>query len=215
MTALTESQHAGEFLVSEAPGRRSREEMTVILGQNLKAGAVLGQITIDPATITSAADAGNTGDGAMGAVTAGAGVQAGRYRLVIIETIAALGTFTVEDPNGVEIGQGNVGTAFSGEIAFTLADGAADFIAGDAFSIDVAVGSLKHTEMDPANTDGSAKAVAVLWGAVDATAADKKGVAIVRDAEINKTEVVFFTGATQPQKDTAFSELGEAGVIGR
>lgn len=215
MTTLTEGQHAGEFIVSEAPGRRSREKVTVISGQNLKAGAVLGQITIDPATITSTPDSGNTGDGAMGTVTAGAGVQAGRYRLVIIETITALGTFTVEDPNGVEIGQGDVAAAFSGEIAFTLADGAADFIAGDAFSIDVAAGSLKHTEMDPANTDGSAKAVAVLWGAVDATGADKTGAAIVRDAEINKTQVVFFTGATQPQKDTAFDELSKAGVIGR
>jgi len=212
---LTEGQHAGEFLVSEAPGRRSREEVAVITGQNLKAGAVLGQITIDPATITSTPDVGNTGDGAMGAVTAGTGVQVGRYRLVIIEPVAAAGEFILEDPSGVEIGQGTVAVAFTGEIDFTLADGAVDFAAGDGFSIDVAAGSLKYTEMDPTNTDGSGKAAAVLWDAVDATAADKKGAAIFRDAEVNKLDVVFFTGATQPQKDTAFDELAEVGIIGR
>lgn len=45
MTTLTEGYHAGEFIVSEANGTRSREVVTIIEGQNLVAGAVLGQIT--------------------------------------------------------------------------------------------------------------------------------------------------------------------------
>lgn len=43
--ALTETGHAGGFLLSEANGARSREKITVVSGQNLKAGAVVGKIT--------------------------------------------------------------------------------------------------------------------------------------------------------------------------
>lgn len=42
MTTLTESRHAGEFLVSEANGDRSRATGTLLSGQNLSAGTVLG-----------------------------------------------------------------------------------------------------------------------------------------------------------------------------
>ncbi len=45
MTTLTEGTHAGEFLVSEGNGWQSRDSIVVISGQNLAAGAVLGQIT--------------------------------------------------------------------------------------------------------------------------------------------------------------------------
>jgi hypothetical protein len=45
MTTLTEGRHAGEFILSEANGSRSRENVTVASGQDLAAGAVLGKIT--------------------------------------------------------------------------------------------------------------------------------------------------------------------------
>lgn len=45
MPSQTESKHAGEFLISEANGHRSREELTIVSGQNLKAGDVVGKIT--------------------------------------------------------------------------------------------------------------------------------------------------------------------------
>lgn len=83
------------------------------------------------------ADAGNTGDGVMTLAAVPAGAQVGTYRVVFVEPTANLGTFIVEDPSGVEIGTGVVGTAFSNQIAFTIADGATDFIAGDAISVAV------------------------------------------------------------------------------
>ena len=43
--ALTEGRHAGEFLLSEAAGKRSRENVTIVSGQDLGAGAVLGKIS--------------------------------------------------------------------------------------------------------------------------------------------------------------------------
>lgn len=45
MQPITEKGHAGGFLLSEANGSRSREEVTILEGQNLAAGAVLGRIT--------------------------------------------------------------------------------------------------------------------------------------------------------------------------
>lgn len=41
MTVYTEGRHAGEFLISEANGQRSRETVTVTSGQNLAAGAII------------------------------------------------------------------------------------------------------------------------------------------------------------------------------
>lgn len=41
MTVLTEGRHAGEFLISEANGQRSRETATVASGQDLPAGAIV------------------------------------------------------------------------------------------------------------------------------------------------------------------------------
>lgn len=45
MTTLTENNRNWEFLVSENNGNFSRESFTLISGQNLKAGTVLGKIS--------------------------------------------------------------------------------------------------------------------------------------------------------------------------
>lgn len=46
MTTLTETTHAGEFLVSEANGTLSREVVTIVSGSGvITAGMVLGKIT--------------------------------------------------------------------------------------------------------------------------------------------------------------------------
>lgn len=45
MTIFTEGKHAGEFIMSEGDGAISRENVTIVSGQTLHAGAVLGKIT--------------------------------------------------------------------------------------------------------------------------------------------------------------------------
>lgn len=45
MTIFTEGLHDGSFIMSEAAGKRSRENVVLVSGQNLKGGAVLGKIT--------------------------------------------------------------------------------------------------------------------------------------------------------------------------
>ncbi len=215
MTTLTEGRHAGEFLASEAGGTRSREVATILSGEDLAAGAVLGKVTKGAAS--SAADAGNTGDGTMGAVTVGAGAKPGAYTLTIIEPGTNAGDFVVEDPDGINVGAGDVASAFSGGgLSFTLADGATDFVAGDQFTITVAAGSGKYKEYDPTNTDGSETAVAVLYDNVDATGGDVTDAVIVaRDAEVVSAALQWFSGATANQKATGESELADAGIIAR
>ena len=102
MTVLTEGQHTGEFLVTEANGSLSRETVTVLSGQNLNAGHVLGKVAVG--TATGAAVSGNTGNGTIGTVSAGATAKAGVYTATCIDPAANAGTFTVEDPDGVHVG---------------------------------------------------------------------------------------------------------------
>lgn len=45
MTTLTETKHAGEHVVSLATGTRSQEQITVLSGQVLKVGHVVGKVT--------------------------------------------------------------------------------------------------------------------------------------------------------------------------
>ena len=47
MTVYTEGRHAAEFVLSEANGGRSRDNITVVSGAGVvKAGTVLGKITV-------------------------------------------------------------------------------------------------------------------------------------------------------------------------
>lgn len=45
MTTFTEALRAGEFIIAEGNGSISREAVTIVSGQNLVAGTVVGKIT--------------------------------------------------------------------------------------------------------------------------------------------------------------------------
>lgn len=92
------------------------------------------------ASATSAVFAGNTGNGAMGAVTVAAGCKVGAWKVVIVEPGTNVGAFIVFDPDGIMSPEGgDVASAYDNDsIAFTLADGSTDFVAGDGFTITVA-----------------------------------------------------------------------------
>ena len=212
MATKTETVRTGEFIQNEARGERSRDEITVKSGENLTAADVLAK-EVASATGTSAADAGNTGDGTMGAITVNADAKKGVYNLVIIEPAANAGAFSVEDPDGEVIGTGNVAAAFSdGGLAFTLADGAADFVAGDRFTITVTQVTFNWIVLP---NDASDEAAGILYADVDASAAAKQGVAIVRDAEVNGLIITWPAGISAADKDLAISQLAENGIIVR
>jgi hypothetical protein len=121
MPELIEGRHAGEFLVSEGNGRISRETITVLSGQTLSAGAVLGKVT-----------------------------ASGKYKVLA-----------------------------------------------------------------PAADDGSEVAAAILYGAVDASAGDAEGVAIVRLAEVNAAELVWPDAIEPAERATALGELALLSIIAR
>lgn len=98
-----------------------------------------GCIATQTLTASAAALGTNTGNGVMGAITVSIGAKKGDYVLTVVEPGSNVGTFIVIDPDGKQIGDGVVASAFSaGGLAFTLADGATDFVAGDSFTITVA-----------------------------------------------------------------------------
>lgn len=85
------------------------------------------------------ADGGNTGDGTLSLANPawGVDVQAGDYILTCISEAANLGTFSVVDPDGNQIGIATVDTLFTGELIFTIDDGTEDWDIGDIWTVTV------------------------------------------------------------------------------
>jgi len=214
-TVITEGRRTAEFLASEANGSLSREQVTLLSGQNLKAGSVLGQ-TLVGGVAAAVAAAGNVGNGAMGAIAVTGPAKNGTYMLTIVAAAANGGNFVLEGPDGVEIGAGKVAVAFAGGgLAFTLADGATDFAVGDTFSIKVSGGIAKYKQWNPANNDGSQVATAILYANVDASAADHPAVIIAREAEVNNFVLEYFAGAAPADKAAAAVHLAKRSIIVR
>jgi hypothetical protein len=137
---LTEGQHAGEYLIGERPDGGSRETITVLSGQNLKAGAVVGRVAYGIGRVSIPTVVG-TGDGTVSAVYAGPEVQVGNYVLTCTAAVAHGGVFSLTTPSGKALptltmtpGSGGATVYTSRHINFTITDGAADFIAGDVFT---------------------------------------------------------------------------------
>jgi hypothetical protein len=82
-------------------------------------------------------DAGNTGTGTItDTPTVAAGAKIGRYTVLLLAT-SATGAFSVTDPDGVVVGNGNIATEFTGGgLTFTWANGGTMTI-GDTAYIDV------------------------------------------------------------------------------
>ena len=217
---ITERNYGGEFLISGANRTRSRDNIVVAASQALNAGHVIGKVTTGVLSAIAAAQAGNVGNGVMGAVTVAAGTPVGRYQLRIIEPAANAGAFVVADALGAEVGHGVVAVAFAGGgLGFTLADGATDFIAGDGFDITVTAAAAaeanRYKAVAPAATDGTQIADAILWDAVTTGVGQTaKAAAVTRSAEVDRARLDF--GALDAgQIVTAVGQLAAKGIIVR
>lgn len=212
MTTITEGLRNGEFIVSEAKGHRSREQIVLLAGL-LAAGTVLGKTATSTATAAAVVGAGN---GAMSAVTTTPDALQGVYTVKITKAAANAGDFEVLDPRNEVAGLGTVGVAYAtGGLSFTLADGATDFAVGD--TIKITVGSLvtRYAQLAPTATDGTQYAAGVLLNAAGAPAATAPGVAFVRDCEVNGNIIVWPAGITVAQKALAIAQLEARRVIVR
>lgn len=222
MTVLTNRVRAGGFIQSESNLHRSRDQVTIKSGAGvLLAGTVLGKLAADGAfSAVFAARSGNTGNGVLtlaGPAT-GAGVKVGIYTVVCTAAVANSGKFRVEDPDGIEIGEAVVGSAFTNEVKFTIADGATDFVVSDGFDITVseAAASGKYVAAVDSATDGSQTGLAILFDDVDATAADVIAAVIARDAEVRASDLTFDASVSDDgKKATKYSQLATRGIIVR
>jgi hypothetical protein len=106
---------------------------------------LLGRSQVEAGAVTP--DGGNTGDGTVTgfAIAAGGPPREGSYNLECIAAVANGGTFKLEDPDGNLLANDLVMTAGAGAatvfivagMTFIITDGAADFIVGDKFTLDI------------------------------------------------------------------------------
>ena len=82
-----------------------------------------------------------TGDGTLTRASPAFSAEAkvGTYKVKCVTAASNGGVFDVIDPDGVREGQATVGVAYTGSVKFTIADGSADFIVGDYFTLAVTV----------------------------------------------------------------------------
>lgn len=94
-----------------------------------------------------------------------------------------------------------------------IASGAGKVIAGTVLGRITA--SKKLVPFDPAASDGSQTAVAVLYESCDATSADVRRTISARDTEIQGAVLVWKAGLNDSQKTAALASLAALGLIAR
>lgn len=211
MTVLTEAPRPGEAIISEADNYGSRDSITITESQTLLANQVIGKVVTAATVAAAAAVAGNTGNGAVtlaGTPFTGS-VQEGTYRL----NFTAPTKFNVFDPKGGLVGAGVVGTAFSNQLAFTVAAGGTAFAAGDGFTIAVSATTVRWGAYDPAATDGRAVPAGVIFDKVTTGAGTTaKATGFVRSLQLNGLKLQWLTGLNSTQKAAAIALLNASGA---
>nr|CRH06581.1 Conserved protein of unknown function. Putative phage protein GP19 [Candidatus Magnetococcus massalia] len=216
MPVFQEPQNLGDVLKFEAPNLYSRETVTILGGVStervLPVGTVIAIRT--KSEVAAAADAGNTGDGVISAVTLGSRAVPGAYSLTCITAGADSGTFQAVDPNGHRLPDVTVGVAYdTPHLKFTLSDGAADFVVGDHFTI-LVTGDGNVVAMDPAAVDGSADPIGIIAQHVSAPVGqDVPEVAILRHAILADHAVVWPESINETEKLEATEALEARGVL--
>ncbi|MEX3690816.1 head decoration protein [Paraburkholderia sp. BR14263] len=217
MMPLTEQWHDGGFLVSEANGHQSRDQVTLTGGMLTLAGTVLGQISATAApsaTVTPGAT--NTGNGAL---TVGTQPVAGETPAgIYTATFTGANTYDVSGPGGLLDRDQQVASNFDADgMVFSIAAGATPFVAGDTFTIAVAMPGTAGAwaPWNPAAADGSQVAAGVIFATKNATTGDCPALAITRNAEVNASELIWPPAATQAQIVAATAQLQKVGILAR
>lgn len=217
MSSQTEANRLNDILKFELQNNHSREVVTVLSGQDLAVGAVLGKVKLGTCPTTGTADAGNTGSGTCTGVTAGVKAKQGTYTLKCIIAAAGEGIFSVEDPDGYALPNAIAGVAYTNDqINFTINDGSPDYVVGDSFTIAIAAGSLSVRAINFDGVDGSQDAYGILTAACDATDGALSAVAIVRDAQVIEANLVWpvtSPAVSAEQKAAAMAQFKAMGIV--
>jgi hypothetical protein len=219
MQTFTEARHAGEFILSEEDGHLSRDNVLIGVSQTIVPGTILGAAPVVASETSSIIVGTNTGNGVAtlaNPATSQAAVD-GDYLLTCTAAAANAGTFSVQTPDGREIGPLTVAVAFNKEIKLTIADGSSDFVVGDSFKVRVGVespGDFIYGALNPTATDGTQNAAAVaIYGATTDGSTTVQIAAITRIAELIGPTLTWPAGITAAQKAEATLQLRKQNII--
>jgi hypothetical protein len=197
---------SGTKIVGQGTGRGGTGTYTVSASQTVASTTVTSHSAVAAAWASNAANTGTIGD-----VVVSAGAKPGTYKVAVIEPAADAGAFVVYDPDGAIVGSGNVAAAFSGGgLAFTVADGATNFVAGSGFDIVVGSGSGQYSAFDEDNSDGTEVPAGILYAPVDATDGPLPCVVHNWACDVNSDELTWPTGITVGEKATAIAYMASA-----
>lgn len=126
-----------------------------------------------------------------------------------VEWDTDLSRFSVIDPEGVRLADGFVGTAYEGDIEFTIVEGSTHSALSDLFTVTVPAGSGKFKKANSANVDGSQEVDCILCEDVDATLAAVVTSAYI-EGEFNENAMTFGGADTA---DTHREALRLKGII--
>jgi len=188
-----------------------QRKITLLDGQNLTRGAVLGRAAVELEASVAAKAGGNTGGGSLtvdATNPVGVGAKPGVYTArCILAPGSNGGTFEIRDPDGNVIGSNVlVGATFDNDIKFVIADVGTDFALGDGFDITVDAVD-KYALSLAAAVDGSQVPVAILAIDCDASESDKSTTAFF-SGEFNAAKCTIGTGHTAASVESAFRKAG-------
>lgn len=186
MSALYSNPPLADFILSEAPGQRSRDNIMVVqTGTAVPSGTVL---TVKSAGVAEyALDDSATGNSTVGAITVGAAALDGVYKVTFTTATA----FGVKDPNGTTVGTGVLGTAFStGGLTFTLTAGATAHVAKDFANLEVTTATYTYGPATGVETQS-----AVLYSALPAQTGNFEAVGFTGDCEVKRSALIGLTAA--------------------
>lgn len=188
-TALYSNPPLADFVLAEASGQRSRDNVHVRQsGAEVKSGTLLVQDTVG--SVTFAMDEDATGNPTISATSASALATEGLYTIQFTSATA----FVVKDPNGVQVGAaGALGTAFSaGGLGFTLTAGTTAAVAGDSATLLVVPADDNYLAYT-----GTGTAVAILYSHLPAATGLTPAVAFTGDCEVKRSALTGLTAAAE------------------
>lgn len=203
MPVTEESKYIGDVLKNELPSFLSRDNITVLSGEVISLGQVLGK---DYKAITNLAQ--DTGTGiSQSDVSLGPNAKKGDY------VIHGTGTDTgyIMDPDGYRVddfsaipGGGEHISIDSGTVA-----------SGDQYTVTVGDGSGKFVALDLTAVNGAHEAHGVALGEYDASEGDLPGVMAARTCGVVESGLVWPDSITTEQKENALAELKRLGIVER
>ena len=195
-TVLSESNNLSDVLKFEMENNHSRKIETILSGEDVAMGEVVGKVTIGSVPTTGTAGT-NTGANTVTSVTGGSKTKVGVYKLTCIVAIASGGVYTVRDPDGEALPNAVVGTAYVNDaINFTINDAGTDAAVGDTYTITVPEGSgkLKPLTLDAIN--GTQDAYGIMLYPVDTTDTTQRSVAYTSGGTLPITPGMNLEGAS-------------------